>query len=191
MTAQQSHGRSAKAPLVPEPGQQPTPRQAMIADALANGLPALQHGKDFALIADVVAAALTVEFTGEGRDTPTGKGIRGIQWSQFEYSNTIVVPGVDEYKTGWTMKMRFHLDSHLSVFPILKALERYGFRTTSGGQLQKHDHGKDSDHGFMVYILSDDYAVQALQRRFAECDNEPGAQSMKSATHRGWWRTKA
>lgn len=164
----------------------------MIADALENGLSALQHAKDFAIICDVVAAALTVQFTGDGRDTPTGKGIRGVQWSQFAYSNTIIVPGIDEYKTGWTLNVRFHLDAHVSVFPVLKALERYGFHVATGGHLQKHHSPKDVDHGFGLYILSDDYAVQAVQRRFAERDNEPGAQPMQSASsHRGWWRQKA
>ena len=122
----------------------------------------------------------------------TGKGIRGVQWKNFAYSNTIIEAGEDVYKTGWTLDVRFHLDSTLSVFPILKALRRYGIRVVSGGHLQKHHSPNDIDHGFTLYILSDDYAIQGVQRRFADHDREPGEQPLQTGgSHRGWWRAKA
>ena len=47
-----NHRKAPLAPPLAPHGTEPTPRQALVADALENGLAALQHAKDFSIILD-------------------------------------------------------------------------------------------------------------------------------------------
>lgn len=107
-------------------------RVKAIARAKEEGMPALASMEDFGAVMNIVGHVLTAQFTGNGRDTPEGKGLRAVTFRDFEYSNMIYVPGEDDFKTGWRARLDFVLDTKLSPIPVLRALERYGIRPTTG-----------------------------------------------------------
>lgn len=147
---------------------------AQVRAVIDGGKDALLSMPDFGTIFRVVSGALTVEFSGQGRDTETGKGIRSARFQDFEYSNTVYVRGEDEFKTGWRAKLFFTLDRKVNPILVLKALERYGIRCFEGAHQVAGQDRHDLSHRFNVYILSDDYATMAVIRRLAGQDAAPG-----------------
>ncbi len=145
-----------------------------VREVSAGGLEALKSLPDFQTITEVVSRVIEAEFAGQGRDTPTGKGIRSVRFANFEYSNTIYIPGEAKFTTGWRARIYFTLDSKLSPIPVIRAFERFGVRAMTGAHQSPGVDLYDLSHRIDVYILSDDFATMAVRRRFAGLDERPG-----------------
>lgn len=150
-----------------------------VRDVSAGGLEAVKDLPDFQTITEILCHVLQAQFAGEGRSTPTGIGARAFRFNHFEYSNTIYVPGEDEFKTGWRAKVYFVLDAKLSPFPVLRALERYGMRPNTGAHHAPIVDIYDLTYTIDVTILSDDFATMAVRRRFAGLDAKPGPTELR------------
>lgn len=150
-----------------------------VREVSAGGLEALKALPDFQTVTDIVCEVIQKQFAGQGRETPTGKGIRAVRFANFEYSNVIYVPGEDDYKTGWRAKVYFTLDAKLSPFPVIHALERLGVRAMTGAHQAPGVDIYDLSHKLDVYILSDDFASMAVRRRFAGLDAAPGPEPLR------------
>lgn len=149
-----------------------------VRDVSAGGLEAVKDLPDFQTITEILCHVLQAQFAGEGRSTPTGKGARSFRFNHFEYSNTIYVPGEDDFKTGWKATFYFTLDAKLSPFPVFRALEQYGVRPNSGAH-KTHVDVYDLTYVIDVTILSDDFATMAVRRRFAGLDAKPGPTELR------------
>lgn len=154
-------------------------RIKLVREVTVGGLEALKALPDFQTVTEVVSQVIQAQFTGHGRDTPTGKGARAVRFANFEYSNVIYVPGEDDFKTGWRARVYFTLDAKLSPFPIIRALERLGVRANTGAHQTPGVDPYDLSHKIDVYILSDDFATMAVRRRFAGLDAAPGPEPLR------------